>query len=724
MSPETGYVRAGLAAAALLLAATAAWAGNGTVVPAATSRDAAELLREARDLASREPARAIEVARRALETALNAGDRAGEGDARHVLGTTLDLLDRHDAALQNYLAALEIREGLGEPAPLASTLNNIGVVYQKLGRYSEALGYLSRARSLYESLDDRLGVAKVMQNSGVVYRQRGDYAAALAAFEEVLGISRALHNAYGAALASISIGNAHQLMGRADLALPDLERGLAAFRAMDDSYSVVLASIWLAPVYTALDRRSDALAALDEAESLASSLQAEGLLMDVYQARSDTLAASGQFEQALREHQRFDAMRSKVFDDTMSDRIAELHGQYEAEKKDREIAALRLRGDQEQLVRNLLLAGLAVALLLALLLGHRYRLRKRIAGVVSAKNRELELVDDIVQQINRESDLHRLLETLLGNVGTIVPQAQRSMFFLYEADRDRFELTVSLGFEAGVDPGGDFSRENLWERFSRCADQPLDDVFITHRYSAADTVCDRRLGAPPRSIIATYVAHEGQPIGMLAFDNMQVEGAFDVTDAERLVHVRGHAVYAILKAKAQAELQRAARSDGLTGLANRRYMMELIEQEAKRFRRSNTPFALVLGDIDNFKQFNDRYGHACGDRVLVHVADVLRGVIREQDCVARWGGEEFMFLLPDTDMAGALIAAEKIRARVAELPVVFEQATLSVQLTLGVAVYDGQAAVDRCIASADRALYRGKRSGRNRVAPAAPPVAG
>jgi len=718
-----------LSAAAIVWDGQAAAEAGAVSVAVAAPAEAAsatvqDLLGEARDLVSKDPPRAIVRAREAVSLARRLQDATAEGDALHALGTALDRLDRYEPALNSYLAALKIREESGDPVPLASTLNNIGVVYQKLGRYRESTDYLGRARANYESLGDRLGVAKVTQNSGVVYRQQGDYAAALAAFEEVLGISRALDNTYGAALASISIGNAHQLMGRADLALPFLERGLAAFRAMDDDYSVALASIWLAPVYSALDRPADALTALDEAESLASSLQAEGLMMDIYQARSDVLAASGQFERALREHQRVDALSSKIFDQEMADRIAEMHGQYEAEKKDREIAALRLRGDHELLVRNLLLAGLAIALLLAVLLAHRYRLRKRIAEVVSAKNRELELVDDIVQQINRESDLHRLLETLLGNVGTIIPQAQRSMFFLYDANRERFALAASLGFEAGVEPRGDFSREDLWERFNRCAERPLDEVFITRSYSVDDADRDRRLGVPPRSIIATYVAHEGQPIGMLAFDNTRIDDAFDENDAERLVHVRGHAVYAILKTKAQAELQRAARSDSLTGLANRRYMMELIEQEAKRFRRSKTPFALVLGDIDNFKQFNDRYGHACGDRVLVHVADVLIGVMRAQDRVARWGGEEFMFLLPDTDMAGALVAAEKIRSRVAELPVVFEQATLSVQLTLGVAVYDGQAAVDRCIASADRALYRGKRSGRNRVAPAAPPVAG
>jgi diguanylate cyclase (GGDEF)-like protein len=167
--------------------------------------------------------------------------------------------------------------------------------------------------------------------------------------------------------------------------------------------------------------------------------------------------------------------------------------------------------------------------------------------------------------------------------------------------------------------------------------------------------------------------------------------------------------------KAYEELEIAARTDSLTRLSNRRDMMDKIKYEKKKTDRNGKPFALILADIDDFKAFNDRYGHDCGDSVLVTVSDVLRGRVRKQDTAARWGGEEFLLLLPETEGDGARTLAASIQTALAESEMVYDDQSLRVTLTLGISLCGQGADIDHCIKAADEALYDGKRAGKDRI---------
>jgi diguanylate cyclase (GGDEF)-like protein len=155
--------------------------------------------------------------------------------------------------------------------------------------------------------------------------------------------------------------------------------------------------------------------------------------------------------------------------------------------------------------------------------------------------------------------------------------------------------------------------------------------------------------------------------------------------------------------------------DALTGLYNRSFFFSALEREIARGDRSGRAFCLVMLDLDDLKSVNDRYGHIAGDSVLRNVADVVRGGVRKIDVAARYGGDEFVALLPETDPTGGWVLAEKIRLTVAEqgFASVEPQPTISV----GVVSYpaDGRSA-DALLVSADRAMYASKRGGKNRVA--------
>ncbi len=167
--------------------------------------------------------------------------------------------------------------------------------------------------------------------------------------------------------------------------------------------------------------------------------------------------------------------------------------------------------------------------------------------------------------------------------------------------------------------------------------------------------------------------------------------------------------------RAEELLERAARTDLLTGLANRREFNGRFDMEISRFSRTGRPFSIVLSDIDHFKNINDNYGHICGDEVLKMVADKMSGSIRRQDLVGRWGGEEFIILLTETDGEHALRLAEKLRDRIASTAFSCGETVISVTMSFGVAVYDGRLDRDEVIRVADGNLYTAKRSGRNRV---------
>jgi diguanylate cyclase (GGDEF)-like protein len=162
-------------------------------------------------------------------------------------------------------------------------------------------------------------------------------------------------------------------------------------------------------------------------------------------------------------------------------------------------------------------------------------------------------------------------------------------------------------------------------------------------------------------------------------------------------------------------MEALAMTDSLTRLANRRRMRDLLEIERVRSSRNRRPFAIVLGDIDDFKQINDKRGHDCGDYVLVESGALLSGCLRAQDCIARWGGEEFMILLPDTDARGAKIAAEKLRRAIESAALERDGQRVPVTMTFGAAVYDGSSSIEDCVRRADEALYAGKAQGKNQV---------
>ena len=219
----------------------------------------------------------------------------------------------------------------------------------------------------------------------------------------------------------------------------------------------------------------------------------------------------------------------------------------------------------------------------------------------------------------------------------------------------------------------------------------------------------------PRSMAALPLHSPGGTNGVLAVWSAR-SGALDADGLELLPLLAPQIALHIEQAREFDRIRESAARDPLTGLRNRRAFDEIFAAETIRFARYGRPLSLLVIDLDHFKSVNDQFGHEGGDAVLCRTARIIEGSIRDIDTPARFGGEEFVVLLPETAITSAIDVAERIRATIAESDIDFRGHRIPVRASIGVSASPERVALPSdLMASADAALYRAKADGRNRV---------
>jgi diguanylate cyclase (GGDEF)-like protein/PAS domain S-box-containing protein len=309
-----------------------------------------------------------------------------------------------------------------------------------------------------------------------------------------------------------------------------------------------------------------------------------------------------------------------------------------------------------------------------------------------------------------------LLQDLLDNVSEALP-ADRVV--LYVIDIKNQEVTR---FAKGGPRSEDLqpaSFEELWDGFTGWAvrkRQPVLSPKDSDDPRESAHVRKLRRESDSGSLVVVPLLYREEVLGTITAINRKDERDFTHRDAELLGTIANHASIAIKNSQLFDIVQHLAETDELTEIHNRRQLFVLGEREYLRSRRYKVPLSVIMLDIDNFKEINDTHGHAVGDGVLRTLATICQKNIRNVDILGRYGGEEFVIILPETGMKKATAVAERIREFIAESPFPTKNGEIPVTISLGVAemkasTADLAALIDR----ADTAMYKAKNSGKNQV---------
>jgi diguanylate cyclase (GGDEF)-like protein len=254
------------------------------------------------------------------------------------------------------------------------------------------------------------------------------------------------------------------------------------------------------------------------------------------------------------------------------------------------------------------------------------------------------------------------------------------------------------------------TRAGVWESLVAVGDSSPGDRERAARRALGEA--DPFIGPTPTEVCFPMII-AGTPEGVLG-----VAAEPPLTDHQRSVLSAAAALLAVSLKNAELfrEIRENSVRDGLTGCFNRTHAIEVLDAELRRARRSKLPLSLLMFDLDNFKNVNDRHGHLCGDAVLAAIGAIMKSELRGSDVKCRYGGDEFMVILPDTPVGGARQVSDNLRRAIAERPVVWNDGQITVTASFGItAVNTADHDPRNAIARADSALYRAKQTGRNAI---------
>ena len=357
------------------------------------------------------------------------------------------------------------------------------------------------------------------------------------------------------------------------------------------------------------------------------------------------------------------------------------------------------------------------------------RLVSAFADQVSIALENARLYGNALQAANRFETLYNVSQIISANIRSeeIYPAIHHATTELMETEFFSISLVDEKKGEIEdvymVDRGepAPLSRRPIGTGlFSRAIESGESLFFNTFDETAIEDTGAVLIGDPQedkisQSILVVPLKIGTRVVGVLSAQSYR-QDAYTETDLELLELLAANVAIAIENARLFGEVQELAITDPLTGLYNRRHLLEIGEQEYNRFSRYGRDLSAVMVDCDYFKKFNDTWGHAVGDQVLIKLADLCRAGLRQVDILARYGGDEYMILLPETPVREAMKLAERLRKSVASTGFATNAGTLSFTISVGVAGLDGTCRdLQQLLERADYASYVSKDSGGNRV---------
>ncbi len=700
-----------------------------SVLTTATGSEKIEILNELSILYKQiDPEKSLEHARSALKLASEQNDQKQKAQSLNNIGTAYDNLKNYDSALNNFRKAVNISLELDDKRNAATTLDNIGVVYLKhLHKYQKALDNFNQSLQLREDIGNKIEIANSLMNIGVAYKYLNKHKNALQYHLRSLKIKEENGDSEESLATSLNyIGIAYYDLSKYDKAIEYLVNSLNLIEKTDNERLAAQTMNNIGLLYKKLNKFEKALEfyensldikrRLDDDEGIANSLNSIGIIhrnlkhyykaLDYYQQALEIITELGNKQHLANALNNIAVIylqldgygKALEFYRKSLEINEEINNSYGIANTLHNISEIYILQEDYDNAIITLDVGLKISKDIS-----AYDLMKDYYNAFSIlynKKKDFQnalkykqLHSEMIEKIFSEESGKKIAEVQ----GIYDIKKKEEKIDLLKKDKEILkDKTLNLENEKKILEESTALKDA--EIIHLTKEQELWELKLTRQRD----IIRMTIAFALFIILIVFLLYnrfrlKKKIIKQLALINDEIKKK----NAELL--------------QTKERLTQQARTDPLTNLANRRDMHERLEYEKKRFERNEESFVLVMGDIDNFKMINDTHGHEAGDLVLKTISALMKKTLRKQDIVSRWGGEEFLLYLPETDLNGGKIASDKVRKHISKTKFEYKGKIIPVTITFGVCEYDTILDINECISKADAALYKGKKNGKNQV---------
>jgi len=677
------------------------------------------------------------------------------------LAYTAFSLGEYQLSLLNFKKAHLGFEELGESSDMGKSLMGIASIYSQLGSFEIALEYNLNALQVFQLLDDKGSLPNLNNNVGAIHFYLKDYSKAIEHYQLAIDIANEIGEKNGLSSYYVNKGEAHIKIKQYSLAEKALNRALTF--SVYEQHNLSYIHTYLGKLFLAQGLLDKALVEFDKALVLAKTQGDKDLEIDVLQGKVrilihndiagalsfavEALAKSKQlnvqsrlrdshkllytiyskqnnFKEAFRHSEKYHEINSLIDEKDQATELVKLSSAIEIEQKKHKIELLKKDNalqlelmKAKEIQRNFLLVGIVVTLLLLFLFYRRQQHKKQSAYLklqIAEKTKNIKALSEIGREITASLEINHIANIVYGHIKELF-NADAFSIGVYSEDKQTIEFPLTIENDQHL---------NTFFIAMTEVDRPAVQC-VNHRIE----VSIGQSSGSEQSNVPNYSATIGAEMGSATYIPLLIEsniigcitvqrkitGGFNDYQLNIMRTIAAYTAIAIDNALTHEALKLASNTDFLTQLPNRRAFIEKAQYQLDICQRNKTPLSFAIADIDKFKLFNDNYGHDGGDFVLKEVSNLFKGALRGQDLVARWGGEEFVFMLPNTSLADAEKVLEKIRISLETRSHHFNSQQLYVTATFGVTQVERTFILDELIDTADSALYQGKKSGRNKV---------
>jgi diguanylate cyclase (GGDEF)-like protein/PAS domain S-box-containing protein len=328
------------------------------------------------------------------------------------------------------------------------------------------------------------------------------------------------------------------------------------------------------------------------------------------------------------------------------------------------------------------------------------------------QQRQSAVLTEMRDMLQACSKMEETAPIIMGSMKKLFPLSQGALFMLSNSRSD-LESAVAWGNFPTNSDANIFAPDACWG-LRRGRAHVVEDVNV-------GPICPHLIHTNPAPYVCLPLMAKGDILGLLHLKNAfktNGSGHQEIADLKQMaVTLSEYLSLSIANVKLSESLSRQSIQDAQTGLYNRRFMEESLQREITRAARKQTPIGIIMGDLDHFKKFNDDFGHAAGDKIIAQIGKLFNDRFRGSDIACRYGGEEFLIILPETSLADTVKKADTLREEIKKMEIIFQGQILgTITMSMGVAAYPEKGGrMDELLRVADTALYKAKQEGRDRV---------